>query len=42
MERFYRRIFRSAWYELKRYKTIALMEAVVIAALVAVVLCLMR
>ncbi len=39
---FYRRLFRISNSECKRYRLIAKVEAIIIAALVAVVLCKMR
>jgi len=39
---FYRRLFRIAHSEYKRYRLVAGIEAIIIAALVAVVLCQMR
>ncbi|ASN70319.1 hypothetical protein 10S9_65 [uncultured Caudovirales phage] len=39
---FYRRLFRASYSEYKRYRLIAEVEAIIIAALVAVVLCQMR
>lgn len=39
---FYRRLFRASDSERKRYRLIAELEAIIIAALVAVVLCQMR
>gem|GEM_PF-2837472 len=39
---FYRRLFHIAHSEYKRYRLIAEVQAIIIAALVAVVLCQMR
>jgi len=39
---FYRRIFRASYSEYKRYRLIAELEAIIIAALIAALLCKMR